>query len=116
MRAPSRTVRSLFVVLAGLALGCGDGKAPVKTYTIAKPTDPLEEVRALLTRYADGQPVGSEVTTYEGLVAQVREQDGDRADVLDEGLKAIAANPRSAAAQARRLLDKLGAAPSVPRG
>lgn len=83
---------------------------------MAKPADPLEEVRVLLTRYADGQPVGSEVTSYDGLVAQVREHDGDRAAVLDEGLKAIAANPRTAAAQARRLLDRLGPAPSGPRG
>lgn len=114
MRSPSPTSVALTLMIAGLVVGCGDGKAPVKTYTMTKAPDPLEEVRALLKRYADGQPVGSEVTSYDDLVARVRAHDGGRADALDEGLKAIAANPRTASSEARRLLAKIGPAAPGP--
>lgn len=114
MRSPSHPFLALMLTLAGLAVGCGDGKAPVKTYTMAKASGPLEEVCALLTRYAAGQPVGSEVTSYGDLVARVRAQDVDRADAVDEGLKAIAANPRAAGSEARRLLTKIGPATPGP--
>lgn len=112
MRSPSPASLALTLVIAGLAGGCGNGKAPVRTYTIAKAPDPLDEVRALLKRYADGQPVGSEVTSYGDLVARVRVEDGARADVLEAGLEAIAANPRTAVSQARQLLERIG--PAVP--
>lgn len=114
MRSRAHPFLGITLILAGVAVGCGDGKAPVKTYTMAKAADPLEEVRALLTRYAAGQPVGSEVTSYDDLVARVRAQDIDRADAVDEGLKAIAANPRAAGSEARRLLTKIGPAAPGP--
>ncbi|MBW3599622.1 MAG: hypothetical protein KY475_20410 [Planctomycetes bacterium] len=42
--------------------------------------------RAVLQRYAEGQPRGSEVTSFPYMVEQVRASDPARADILEQGL------------------------------
>lgn len=97
---------SLFTAL-GVAIGCSDPGKPVRQYTLQDGPGPLDEVRALLERYAAGQPVGSESVNFEPLVARVRETDPERAAVIEEGMAAIAKSPTQAAARARGLLEKL---------
>ncbi|MCE9632151.1 MAG: hypothetical protein K8S94_15725 [Planctomycetia bacterium] len=92
------------------AVGCGDPGKPVRQYTLKDAPSPLDEVRTLLERYAEGQPVGSEVINFEALVGRVREADPERAMVLEQGLAAIAQSPATAAARARQLLKQLGPA------
>lgn len=94
------------VVLA--VAGCGGTTKPVKTYTMAQPLRPLDELRALLEGYAGGQPVGSEATGFAGLVGRIREVDPQRAGMVEEGLAEIVHSPATAAARARRMLEKLG--------
>jgi len=89
------------------AVGCSDPGKPVRRYTLKNAPGPLDEVRALLERYAGGQPVGSESVNFELVVARVREADPARAAVIEEGLAAIAKSPTQAAARARGLLEKL---------
>lgn len=89
------------------ALGCGDPDKPVRQYKLKDAPGPLDEVRALLERYAGGQPVGSESVNFEALVARVRETDPERAAVVGEGLAAIAKSPSQTATRAKGLLEKL---------
>jgi hypothetical protein len=99
-------------LLAGLALvvitvGCG---GPVKEEQIeVKPSnDPLFQARAVLQRYADGQPLTSEVTSFPNMVEEVRKVDSTRADVLEKGLAEIQKTPPGArAGKAKELLRKL---------
>lgn len=93
------------------ASGCGGSAKPVKTFTMTRAPGPLDEVRALLVRYAEGQPVGSEATNFEGLVARLREHDPASAATLEEGLAAIVQSPATAASRSRTLLEQLGPAP-----
>jgi hypothetical protein len=89
--------------------GCG---APKGTEIQVNPAnDPLDQPRAVLKRYAAGEPMGSEATSFEYMVNEVRKQDTKRADILEKGLKEIQDNPKQAKAKAKALLDQL--APSM---
>lgn len=91
----------------GLAIGCGPS---VKEETIeVKPqNDPLFMPRAVLTRYADGEPMGSESTSFPHMVETLRESDPKRAAILEEGFRELenASHP-ARKGLAKRLLAKL---------
>lgn len=101
------TVAVSLITALGAALGCSDPGKPVRQYALKDAPGPLDEVRTLLQRYAEGQPVGSEAVNFETLVARVRETDPARAGVIEEGLAAIAKSPSQAATRAKGLLEKL---------
>ncbi len=106
------------MILAGLALavtaaGCGGVREEAIQVNAAN--DPLHEPRSILARYAAGQALGSEVTAFPHLVAQVRKTDPARADVLEKGLADIQkAAPAARATKAREVLQKLQ--PSMKAG
>lgn len=84
--------------------GCGGPKEesiPIKI-------DPMIQVTSTLQSYAKGQPLGSEVTSYEYMVNEVRKVDAAKADVLKAGLDEIQKVKGSPAAKAKELLKKLG--------
>ncbi len=60
-------------------------------------TDPLASAKTALQRYADGQPLGSEVTTFDFMVEELKKVDPAKADILKEGLEGIKATPAQAA-------------------
>ena len=94
-------------VLALSTLGCG---SPVREETIEvkASNDPLFAPRSILQRYAEGQELGSEVTSFPKMVADVRKVDPTRAQILEKGLEDIqAAAPPSRPALAQELLTKL---------
>ncbi|MBY0512685.1 MAG: hypothetical protein K2P78_02090 [Gemmataceae bacterium] len=97
---------ALVAAAAGLT-GCGPpGK--VKEEEIAvKPQQALEQARSLLKNYADGQPLGSEVSTFDSLVADVKKEDAERGAILEQGLKEIQAPKANVRAKAKELLGKL---------
>lgn len=101
----------LFLVAAGLLpAGCGSSlkeeEIPVKAAN-----DPLFEPRSILKRYAEGQPLGSEVEGFPALVENVRKVDPERADILKKGLDEIVKAPASArAGKAKALQAKLAPA------
>lgn len=90
-------------------VGCGgEGRVKVESIEVSANNDPLNEPRSILKRYADGQPLGSEVTSFDYHVKQVREKDPARADVLEKGFKELQeAAPSARAAKAKELLEKI---------
>ena len=94
-----------FIVL-GWTLGCSP--LNVERIDVKASNDPLHEPRQILQRYASGQPLGSEVTSYAKLVEDVRKVDATRADVLDQGLSELQkAGVHARPALAKNLLAKL---------
>jgi hypothetical protein len=103
-----------FLVLMGLGLaavataGC---TSPVEEEQIQvnAASDPLAQPRSILENYAQGQPLGSEATSFGYLVQEVRKTDPQKADVLEQGFREIEqAAPASRAAKAKEVLNKLG--------
>jgi hypothetical protein len=93
--------------IAAVTAGCG---SPVKEeqIEIKESNDPLSMPRTLLQRYAEGQPLSSEVTSFPKMVEDVRAKDPARAEILEKGLKEIQeAPPPARPAKAKELLEKL---------
>ena len=89
-----------------LVIGCSPVR--VEKIEVKASNDPLHEPRQILERYAAGQALGSEVTSFPYLVDNVRKVDTTRADVLDKGLNDLQKASASARpALARGLLAKL---------
>jgi folate-dependent tRNA-U54 methylase TrmFO/GidA len=103
-----RRLGSLCVAL-GLVVGAGcTPRAPGEREIEVKPLDPLAEARTILQRYADGQPMSSEASTFPDLVAKVREKDAKKADILEKGLDDLQkAPPGARPGKAKELLKKL---------
>jgi len=91
---------------AGFA-GCGPpGKVKEEEITIQQ-QKALPRARQLLENYAKGQPLGSEVTSYDALVAEVKQEDPDKGAVLEQGLKELQQPRADTRAKAREILAKL---------
>jgi hypothetical protein len=106
MRRFSRAGAALAVALA--AFGCSPRAAHERDIPVKAENDPLAEARTILQRYASGQPMSSEVTTFPQLVENVRAKDPQRADVLEKGLDELQKSPPSARqVKAKELLKKL---------
>lgn len=99
----------LFVglAMAAMALGCSSSvkeeQIPVKASG-----DPLSNAKSTLERYAKGQPLSSEVTSFPAMVKEVRKTDPAKADILEKGLADIEkASAAARPAKARELLKTL---------
>jgi hypothetical protein len=101
-----------YLVLLGLGLtvvasGC---TSPVdeEQIQVNAASDPLAQPRSVLTRYAEGQPLGSEVTSFPFMVQELRKTDPQKADLLEKGFQELEqASPATRAAKAQDLLNKL---------
>lgn len=106
MRSLSSSIRTTLLGLAVLtAVGCGGAKQediPIKV------NDPMVQVKSTLERYAKGSPLGSEVTSFEFMINEVRKVDAAKADTLKAGLDEIQKVKGSPAAKAKELMKKLG--------
>lgn len=92
---------ALFFLLAG----CGVRE---ETIVVTK-VDPMNQVRSTLQNYVNGQPVTSEVTSYEYMVNEVRKASPEKADILKAGLDDIKASSGAALkSKAKALMQKLG--------
>ena len=95
------------LALAAATLGCGQ-TVKEKQIEVKAATDPLLTPRSILQRYADGQALGSEVTSFQYLVETLRKADPAKAEILEKGLEEIQkAAPEARAKQAKELLQKL---------
>ena len=93
------------LALAVFAIGCGPGGERIE---VKSANDPLAQARAVLQRYADGQPLSSEVSSFPKLVEDVRQVDPAKADILEKGLADIQkASPSARPAKAKEVLQKL---------
>jgi hypothetical protein len=106
-------VRTPFILI-GIALiatvaGCGGtGAVKEEQIEVKASNDPLFQPRMVLQRYADGQPMSSEVTSFPSMVADVRKADPARADILEQGLADIQkAAPAARPSVAKEVLKKL---------
>jgi hypothetical protein len=96
-----RGVGIIFVALLGL---CGCAKAPPVE---VKPQSGLERAKVILNDYAEGVPMGSEVETFEEIVAEVRKTDPQKAAILEKGFADLKRSPDNRKAKARELLKQL---------
>src|SRR2546430_13127477 len=96
-----RGVGIIFVTLLGLC-GCGKGP-PVEV----QPQSGLERAKRILTDYANGVPMGSEVMTFEEVVAEVRKTDPQKATILEKGFADLKRSPTNLSGKARELLKRL---------
>lgn len=103
-------VAGLVAPLLAASSGCGGGGVKEELIEV-KPLDPMVQVRSTLQNYAKGQPVASEATSFDYMVAEVRKTDAAKADTLKAGLDEIKALKGSPAAKAIELMKKLGIEP-----
>ena len=101
------------LLLSAFALGCSK---PVKEENIEvkASNDPLEQPRVILKRYAEGQPLGSESTSFAYMVEQVRKVDPQRAEVLERGFADLQNSKTGLKAKAKDLLAKIAPQPGIP--
>jgi hypothetical protein len=98
---------SVGLAIAATMLGCGSSTKQ-EQIEIKVTNDPLTRATTLLQRYANGQPLSSEVTSFPGMVEQLAKVDQAKADILKAGLAEIqAAAPGARAAKAKEILTKL---------
>jgi hypothetical protein len=107
----------LYCLVIGLAvavttLGCGPSvKQEQIEIKVSGANDPLARATTLLERYAGGQPLTSEATSFPAMVEGVRKADPAKADILKAGLDEIQqATPAARPAKAKAVLSKLQAA------
>ncbi len=87
-------------------IGCGGLRE--ESISIVK-HDPLANVRSTLLNYANGQPLASEVASFDSLVAEVKEIDPRKAEILKSGLQDLStASGASLRSKAKELIQKLG--------
>ena len=91
----------IFVALLGL-YGCGKDP-PVEV----KPQSGLERAKGILNDYVGGAPLGSEVETFEEIVAEVRKTDPHKATILEKGFADLKRSPKDLRGKARALLQQL---------
>ena len=95
------------LALALIAPGCGE-RVQEKEIQVKAATDPLSVPRSILQRYAEGQALGSESTSFTYLVETLRKTDAAKADVLKQGFDDIQkANPAARPQLAKDVLQKL---------
>jgi hypothetical protein len=84
--------------------GCGGGKG---SQAKVKAQSGLERAKVILNDYAQGAPMGSEVMTFEEIVAEVRKADPQKATILEKGFADLKRYPGNRSVKARELLKKL---------
>lgn len=98
---------ALAITCLCLFVGCSSSVRE-ETIEVKASNDPLAMPRTVLERYAAGEPMGSEATSFSHLVEEVRETDPTRAEILESGLREIQdADPPARQAMAKALLVKL---------
>jgi len=97
------------VVVAATLLGCGTSVKQEQIQIKAPNADnPLADATSLLERYAGGQPLTSEATSFPAMVERVRKEDPAKADILEAGLSELQkASPAARPAKAKAILAKL---------
>lgn len=93
------------LVCSFVVAGCGNPKEE----SVAVPkNDVMQQVKSTLENYAKGQPLASEVASFDYMIDQVKKTAPDKADILKAGLDDIKNTKGSPKAKAQALLQKLG--------
>jgi hypothetical protein len=103
-----RFVTAATLVAAVALPGCRPSGGVQEETIEVKEDTPLNEAKKLLETYAKGQPLGSETTSYQYLVTEVRKTDAPRADVLEQGFADLQKTSKAGVpAKAKDILAKL---------
>jgi hypothetical protein len=97
----------LGVVVGPLLAGCAPSGVPQPRVIKVEKQPPLQVVRTQLEQYAAGQALDSEREFFPGWVRDVRASDPQVADLIEEGLQQIEANPAQARTISKKILEKL---------
>lgn len=105
----ARTWYALGVLLLALIVivGCNPSGIKVESYKPAKPPAAVEQAKQLLQQYANGGPLGSEVTGYPQLIERVKKEDSPKGEILEKGLAEIQKAPATRVEKAKALLKQL---------
>jgi hypothetical protein len=96
----------LLAATAALA-GCGPPGTVKEESIEVKQQVALDEAKRYLENYAKGQPLGSEVSEYERIVAEVKQSDPERGATLEKGFAELQRKGTNTAAKAKELLRQL---------
>ncbi|MEN6495814.1 MAG: hypothetical protein ABFD16_16150 [Thermoguttaceae bacterium] len=105
----ARTWQTLRVLLLALAVvaGCNPSGIKIESYKPDKPPAAVEQAKQLLQQYANGGPLGSEVTGYPQLIERVKQEDAQKGEILEKGLAEIQKAPGTRVEKAKALLKQL---------
>jgi O-phosphoseryl-tRNA(Cys) synthetase len=95
------------LVVSTCVIGCGDDKPQTKAVAVQPMGTAIDQAKTLLDRYAKGQMVGSEVTSFGTMIADAKAADAAKGAIVEEALNEIKKNPSKAAAKAKEALGKL---------
>lgn len=99
-------IRVLWVLCVFVVFLCGCGGVKPRTVEVPQ-AKAVEEAKAILKSYADGQQVASEIESFPQIISRLREEDASKADIVDDAVKKISSNPRNAKSIAAETLKKL---------
>ena len=94
----------LSTILCGTTLVAAGCSATTQNKVLQYTPDPVAEARAVVQGYANGQPIGSEMGTYDDLVSRVTAADADKGAKLKQYLNEIKKTGRADAAKAKKML------------
>ncbi len=100
-----RAMGALILAVAVLA-GCNPSGVEVRTYQIKKASG-LDQAKQLLQTYANGAPLGSEVTSYPQIIEQVKKDDPQKGELLEKGFAELQQAGAGCAEKAKALLKQL---------
>jgi len=92
------------IVFTAILALCGCGK---DQQVEVKPQGGLERAKVILTDYTKGTALGSEAETFDEIVAEVRQTDPKKADILEKGFADLKRSPKNPGPKARALLKQL---------
>jgi hypothetical protein len=96
--------------LAIALFGCSGGPRE-ENIEVKAASDPLNEARSVLERYAAGQALGSEVASFPKMVENVKAANAEHGAIIEKGLADIQRTPANRASLAKSILKKLPPAP-----
>jgi hypothetical protein len=97
-------VAILFVAAAALS-GCSQG-VKEETFTV-KQVAALDQAKEILQRYAKGQPMASEASTWPQIIEDVKKTDPEKGKILEKGIADIEKSKANPGPKAKEILSKL---------
>ncbi len=90
----------------GIVVGCSNPLGE-KQYEVTPQPSAIEQVKAYLQRYVDGQPVSSELTVFPGLISDLQEAGYEHLSTVEGVYNDLQADPDRAQRIAREALEKI---------
>ena len=94
----------LGTLLFGTTLVAAGCSATTQNKVLQYTPDPVAEARAVVQGYANGQPIGSEMGTYDDLVSRVTAADADKGAKLKQYFAEIKKKGSADAGKAKKML------------